>query len=155
MEERGEAWRRDGGACGVTRWERVRVFRLPDGSVYEALFSGRVAVRRIPSARARWHGYLKPACEEQIKPIGYARASKVVGSQFRERTVAGFKAARARGRKFALSKAQVRLAQVAMTDRDTTVKELCRELGVGRVIVYRHVNARGGLREQGKRVLER
>ena len=52
----------------------------------------------------------------------------------RERTVAGLKAARARGRrggrKFALSKAQVRLAQAAMAHRDTSVSELCRELGI-------------------------
>ena len=43
----------------------------------------------------------------------------------RERTMAGLKAARARGRqggrKFGLSKAQVRLAQVAMANRDTSV----------------------------------
>ena len=51
----------------------------------------------------------------------------------RERTVAGLEAARARGRKggrkFALTKAQVRLAQSAMAHRDTSVSELCRELG--------------------------
>ena len=34
------------------------------------------------------------------------------------------------GRKFALSKAQVRLAQAAMALRDTSVSELCRELGI-------------------------
>ena len=49
----------------------------------------------------------------------------------RERTVAGLKAARARGRKggrkFALSKVQVRLAQAAMAHRDTSVSALCRE----------------------------
>lgn len=59
----------------------------------------------------------------------------------RERTVAGLKAARARGReggrKFALTKAQVRLAQAAMASRDTSVAELCRELGIGRVTLYR------------------
>ena len=48
MEERG-------GACGVTRWEGMRLFRARDGSVYEAWFSGRVAVRRIPSERALRH----------------------------------------------------------------------------------------------------
>ena len=52
----------------------------------------------------------------------------------RERTRAGLKAARARGRKggrkFALSKAQVRLAQAAMANRDTSVSQLCRELGI-------------------------
>ena len=77
----------------------------------------------------------------------------------RERTVAGLKAARARGRKggrkFALSKAQVRLAQAAMANRDISVTEICRELGVGRVTLYRYVDPRGGLRENGRRVLER
>ena len=76
----------------------------------------------------------------------------------RERTVAGLKAARARGRKggrrFALSKAQVRLAQAAMANRDTSVGELCRELGVGRVTLYRYVDPSGGLRDSGRRVLE-
>ena len=76
----------------------------------------------------------------------------------RERTVAGLKAARARGReggrKFALTKAQVRLAQAAMANRDTSVAELCRELGVGRVTLYRYVDPSGALRENGRRVLE-
>ena len=52
----------------------------------------------------------------------------------RERTLAGLTAARARrrhgGRTFALSKAQVRLAQAAMAHRDTSVSALCRELGI-------------------------
>ena len=60
----------------------------------------------------------------------------------RERTVAGLEAARARGRKggrkFALSKAQVRLAQSAMAHRDTSVSELCRELGIRPVTLYRY-----------------
>ena len=76
----------------------------------------------------------------------------------RERTMAGLKAARARGRKggrkFALSKAQVRLAQAAMASRDTSVAELCRELGIGRVTLYRYVDPRGALRENGRRVLQ-
>ena len=76
----------------------------------------------------------------------------------RERTVAGLKAARARGRKggrkFALSKAQVRLAQAAMGSRDTSVAELCRELGIGRVTLYRYVGPDGSLREHGRHVLE-
>ena len=52
----------------------------------------------------------------------------------RERTVAGLKAARARGRKggrkFALSKAQVRLAQAAMAHRDTSVPQTTRTASV-------------------------
>ena len=75
----------------------------------------------------------------------------------RERTVAGLAAARARGRKggrkFALTKAQVRLAQVAMANRDTSVADLAAELGVKPVTLYRYVGPKGELRENGKRVL--
>ncbi len=75
----------------------------------------------------------------------------------RERTLAGLKAARARGckggRKFALSKAQVRLAQAAMAHRDTSVAELCSELGIRPVTLYRYVGPKGQLREQGEKVL--
>lgn len=74
-----------------------------------------------------------------------------------ERTKAGLAAARARGRKggrrFDLTKAQVRLAQVAMQNRDTKVSELCRELGVTRTTLYRYVGPNGELREHGERVL--
>jgi len=69
----------------------------------------------------------------------------------------GLEAARARGgkggRKFALSKAQVRLAQAAMAHRDTSVSELCRELGIRPVTLYRYVGPQGQLREQGRTVL--
>ena len=75
----------------------------------------------------------------------------------RERTVAGLKAARARGRKggrkFALTKAQVRLAQAAMSNRDTSVAQLAKELGVKPVTIYRYVGPNGELRENGRRVL--
>ena len=75
----------------------------------------------------------------------------------RERTVAGLKSARARGRKggrkFALTKAQVRMAQAAMASRDTSVSELCKELGVTPVTLYRYVDPNGNLRDHGKRVL--
>lgn len=75
----------------------------------------------------------------------------------RERTMAGLAAARARGRKggrkFALTKAQVRLAQAAMANRDTSVAALAAELGVKPVTLYRYVDANGNLREYGKRVL--
>lgn len=77
----------------------------------------------------------------------------------RERTMAGLAAARARGRKggrrFALTKAQVRLAQAAMKDRDTSVSELCAELGIKRVTLYRYVGPDGALRDYGQRVLAR
>ena len=76
----------------------------------------------------------------------------------RERTLAGLEAARARGRKggrkFALSKAQVRLAQAAMQNRDTSVAELAKELRIKPVTLYRYVGPNGELRENGKRVLD-
>ncbi|HQS67933.1 MAG TPA: recombinase family protein [Sulfuricurvum sp.] len=75
----------------------------------------------------------------------------------RERTIAGLNAARARGRKggrkFQLTKAQIRLAQAAMSNRDTSVSELCTELGVTRATLYRYVGPDGELREFGKKVL--
>lgn len=76
----------------------------------------------------------------------------------RERTRAGLAAARARGRKggrrFALSKAQVRVAQAAMGKRETRISDLCEELSVTRVTLYRYVAPDGTLREHGRRVLQ-
>lgn len=75
----------------------------------------------------------------------------------RERTMAGLAAARARGRKggrkFALSKAQVRLAQAAMAKRDTSVAALAAELGIKPVTLYRYVGPNGELRPNGERVI--
>lgn len=75
----------------------------------------------------------------------------------RERTMAGLKSARARGkkggRKFHLTKGQVRLAQASMKNKNTNVSELCRELGVSRQTLYRYVGPGGELREHGKEVL--
>jgi DNA invertase Pin-like site-specific DNA recombinase len=76
----------------------------------------------------------------------------------RERTMAGLAAARARGRKggrkFALSKTQVLMPQAAMANRDTSVSELCKELGIKPVTLYRYVDPNGELRDYGKRVLK-
>jgi len=76
----------------------------------------------------------------------------------RERTKAGLAAARARGRnggrKFALSKAQVLLAQAAMGKKETLVSELSKELGITRATLYRYVGPNGELRKYGKHVLD-
>ncbi len=68
----------------------------------------------------------------------------------RERTMAGLKAARARGRvggrKRKMTGAKLRLAQAAMAKQETVVAELCRELGVSRQTLYRHVAPDGSLR---------
>ena len=75
----------------------------------------------------------------------------------RERTKAGLESARNRGhkggRKFALTKAQVRLLQSAMGKNETIVSQLCSELGITRATLYRYVGPDGTLREYGKRVL--
>ena len=76
-----------------------------------------------------------------------------------QRPLAGLASARARGRKggrpHALSKAQVRLAQAAMAQRDTKVSELCLELGVTKATIYRYVAPDGSLRNRGRQVLAR
>lgn len=76
----------------------------------------------------------------------------------RERTIAGLKSARARGRtggrKFQLTKSQVRLAQVAMKNRDTSVTDLCKELNITKPTLYRYIAPNGNLREFGIKVLE-
>jgi DNA invertase Pin-like site-specific DNA recombinase len=75
-----------------------------------------------------------------------------------ERTKAGLEAARSRGRsggrKFALTKAQVRLAQAAMRKKETIVSELCEELGITSATLYRYLSPDGQLRDHGKRVLK-
>ena len=68
-----------------------------------------------------------------------------------ERTKAGLQAARARGRvggrKFNLSKAQVRLAVASMKNRDTSVAELCKELKITRATLYKYISPTGELRD--------
>ena len=87
----------------------------------------------------------------------FAALAEFESELIRERTVAGLRAARARGRKGgrkpALSKAQVRTIQAAMAHRDTSVSELCGELGISPVTLYRYVDPQGNLRDHGKRVV--
>ena len=74
-----------------------------------------------------------------------------------ERTKAGLESARARGkkggRKYSLTKAQVRMAEAAMGKKETTVSDLCKELSVSRQTLYRYVDPEGNLRDAGKAVL--
>ena len=76
-----------------------------------------------------------------------------------ERTKAGLLAARARGRHggrpYKMTAAKLRLAQAAMADPETGVGELCRELGITRQTLYRHVGPTGELREDGRKLLQR
>jgi DNA invertase Pin-like site-specific DNA recombinase len=76
-----------------------------------------------------------------------------------ERTRAGLAAARARGRcggrPFKMTAAKLRLAQASMGKPGTKVGELCRELGITRQTLYRHVGPDGSLRDDGRKLLER
>lgn len=77
----------------------------------------------------------------------------------RERTVAELKAVRARGRKGGRSSHSRRRKcgwrRRRMASRDTSVAELFRELGIGRVTLHRYVDPGDILREHGRRVLEK
>ena len=74
-----------------------------------------------------------------------------------ERTKAGLASARARGRKggapFKMTPAKLRLAMAAMGKPETVVGQLCKELGVSRQTLYRHVGPDGSLREAGRGLL--
>jgi DNA invertase Pin-like site-specific DNA recombinase len=77
----------------------------------------------------------------------------------RERTIAGLSSARARGRNggrpYTMTPAKLRLAQAAMAKRDSTVGDLCKELGVTRQTLYRFVDPKGELRADGTKLLKR
>lgn len=74
-----------------------------------------------------------------------------------ERTTAGLASARARGRKggrpYKMTPAKVRLAAASMGQPGTNVGELCKELGITRQTLYRHVSPTGELREDGAKLL--
>ena len=74
-----------------------------------------------------------------------------------ERTRAGLAAARARGRKggapFKMTPAKLRLAMAAMGQPETKVSALCKELGITRQTLYRHVGPQGELRPDGHKLL--
>jgi DNA invertase Pin-like site-specific DNA recombinase len=76
-----------------------------------------------------------------------------------DRTRAGLAAARARGRSggrpYKMTAAKLRLAMGAMGKPETKVGKLCRELGITRQTLYRHVSPDGALREDGRKLLER
>lgn len=76
-----------------------------------------------------------------------------------ERTIAGLAAARARGRKggrpFKMTPAKVRLAAASMGEPGTNVGALCKELGITRQTLYRHVSPTGELRDDGHKILAR
>lgn len=75
-----------------------------------------------------------------------------------EHTNAGLASARARGRKggarYKMTPAKLRLAIASMGTTQTHVGDLCRELGITRQTLYRHVSPSGEIREDGKKLLK-
>lgn len=76
-----------------------------------------------------------------------------------ERTREGLKSARARGRNggrpYKMTAAKVRLAQAAMGKPETKIGPLCKELGITRQSLYRHVCPEGKLRQAGEKLLHK
>ncbi|MGD9896066.1 MAG: recombinase family protein [Candidatus Methylacidiphilaceae bacterium] len=74
-----------------------------------------------------------------------------------ERTRAGLASARARGRKggrpFKMTAAKLRLAMAAMGQPETKIRDLCRELGITRQTLYRHISPKGEVRPDGAKLL--
>lgn len=74
-----------------------------------------------------------------------------------ERTKAGLKAARVRGRNggrpHKMTKAKLRLAMAAMGNPETKINELCKELEVARQTLYRHISPNGILRVDGEKLM--
>jgi DNA-binding phage protein len=54
-----------------------------------------------------------------------------------------------------MTPAKVRLAMASMGKPNTKVSELCKELGISRQTLYRHVSPSGETRPDGVRVLAR
>jgi DNA invertase Pin-like site-specific DNA recombinase len=67
-----------------------------------------------------------------------------------ERTKAGLAAARARGRKggaeWKMTPLKIEMARAALSQRDTNVTALCKELRITRQTLYRHLSPQGELR---------
>ena len=87
----------------------------------------------------------------------FAALAEFERSLISERTVAGLASARARGRRggrpFKMTTAKLRLAMAAMGQPETTVGDLCKELGITRQTLYRHVSPKGELRPDGLKLM--
>ncbi len=104
------------------------------------------------------HGQLDTSTASGKLMFGiFASLAEFERDLIRERTKAGLASARARGRvggrKHSLTASKIRLAQAAMGQPETKVAELCKELGISRQTLYRHVGPDGSLRPDGQKIL--
>lgn len=76
-----------------------------------------------------------------------------------ERTKVGLASVRVGGRngggQYKMTPAKLRLAMAAMGQPETVVSKLCKELGVTRQTLYRHLGPDGALRQDGQKLLQR
>lgn len=73
-----------------------------------------------------------------------------------ERTKAGLASARGRkgGAPFKMTPPKLRLAIASMGKPEINIGDLCKELGITRQTLYRHVAPDGSLREDGEKLLK-
>ena len=105
----------------------------------------------------------KGACIETTTASGrmvfviFAALSEYERELIKERTKAGLKAARARGRKggrkFVMTKTKLMMARSALQNRDTKINDLCTELKITRYTLYRYLSPEGELRDYGHKLL--
>ena len=112
-----------------------------------------VGFKVISGARRKY----RPTADGKLVFGIFAALAEFERELISEQTKAGLASARARGRKggrkFALTKSQVRLAQAAMGKSETSISDLCRELKITRTTLYRYVGPQRQLRRHGKQVL--
>ncbi len=81
----------------------------------------------------------------------FAALSEFEREMIKERTLAGMASARARGRKggrpYKMTQAKLRLAMASLGQLETKIGPLCKELGITKQTLYRHLAPNGDLRE--------
>ncbi|WP_445491037.1 recombinase family protein [Rhodopseudomonas sp. RCAM05734] len=117
-----------------------------------------LATRSIGLRVLTGHGAIDTTTAQGRLMFGiFATLAEFERTLIRERTIAGLASARARGRvggrKAVMTPAKVRLAESAMGHPETNVAALCKELGVSRQTLYRHVAPDGSLRPDGCRIV--
>jgi DNA invertase Pin-like site-specific DNA recombinase len=88
----------------------------------------------------------------------FAALSEFEREMIRERTLAGLESARKRGRNggrpYKMTATKLRLAMASLGKPETKIRSLCKELGITKQTLYRHVSPTGELREDGKKLIE-
>lgn len=138
---------------------------------HDALIAAGVAADHIYEDRASGKLDARPGLDAALKSLRegdtlvvwklvfgiFAALAEFERELISERTKAGLASARARGRSggapYKMTVAKLRLAMAAMGQPETTVGDLCNELGITRQTLYRHVDPDGNLRDDGQKLL--